>query len=41
MQNPMDIFRIKMPKCRLCNWYMTPAEARAHSKHAAFIKWPK
>lgn len=30
-----------MPFCRVCFRYLTPAQARMHSKHARAIKWPK
>jgi hypothetical protein len=30
-----------MPFCRLCVRYMTPQEAKKHTRHARAIKWPK
>lgn len=33
--------RTPMPFCPICFRYLTPAQARAHSKHARVIRWPK
>lgn len=33
--------RTPMPFCPLCFRYLTPQQARAHSKHARVIRWPK
>lgn len=33
--------RTPMPFCTLCFRYMSPAQAKAHSKHARAIRWPK
>ncbi|MBB2890951.1 hypothetical protein FHU39_000935 [Flexivirga oryzae] len=33
--------RSPMPFCPLCFRYLTPAQARAHTKHARVIRWPK
>lgn len=39
--SPKKGIRTPMPFCPLCFRYMTPAEARHHSKHARVIRWPK
>lgn len=33
--------RTPMPFCIRCARYMTPAQAKAHGKHARLIRWPK
>ncbi len=37
----LKALRTPQPFCRLCVRYMTPTEAKAHTKHAKAIRWPK
>jgi hypothetical protein len=36
-----DVVRKPLPFCRICFKYMSPAAAKAHTKHAKAISWPK
>lgn len=36
-----DVCKTKLPFCRICVRYLSPAEANRHDKHARAIKWPR
>ncbi len=33
--------RTKLPFCPLCFKYLTSQQAKAHTRHARVIRWPK
>lgn len=37
----LKALRTPMPFCRICFRYLTPAQAKKHTKHARAIRWPK